>query len=101
MDDTHPNVVASIYQLERQTSLFIGQANPHLTIHHEAMVQVYNRLLQTIWSLVNLSVILPLPPGEPMQTQQVSIASLHHMLFRIESIQRTYIDKIRGISNAT
>ncbi len=83
-----PDIVSSFYQLKWQASLLVGQANPHLAVHHETMVEVDDLLLDAFGpiSAVDAHIFLSLTPAESVQTQEISIARLHDMFFAVVAV---------------
>lgn len=97
--NTDPNIIALLDEHKRKTSLLIGQADPHLGVHEQSMVQVQDLLLQTSRSAVNLLFLLALLPCQAVQTEQVSILGLEDMLFSFISVQAAKIHKVGGVSH--
>ena len=86
---THPNVISLFHELERQTSLFIRQAHPNLTVHEQAVVHIYDILPYAIFPIVHFLVLFSFSPCKTMQSQEVAISGLYNMLLRVVSEERT------------
>jgi hypothetical protein len=67
LNRTHPNIISLIHKLERQASLLICQAYPHLTVHEQAMVHVDNVLPYTLLPIIDFLVLFSLSPSQTMQ----------------------------------
>ncbi len=96
---TYPDVKAPLNQDKRKSALLIGEADPHLAVHQQAMVQVHDALLDALRSAVDPGVLLALPPGQPVEAEEVPVLGLHDMLLGGVPKGGTEVDKIGGIAD--
>lgn len=89
-----PDVVTVLNKLEGQTALFFAEADPDFAVHHQAVMQVDNFLLDAILAAVDLTILFALAAGETVHSQEVAIFCMDHMLFCVVTEQLTQIDKI-------
>lgn len=91
---THPNIITPFHQGEGKTAFFICETDPHLTVHEQSMMQIYHSLLHTLFAAVDLGALLASFPTESVQSQQITIASLHDMLLGVVAVEGADIDEI-------
>lgn len=66
--DAYPDIKTLLDQYKRQRPLSLGQADPHLAVHEETMMQVDNALLSAVWPrCVDLGVLIVALPSQAMQ----------------------------------
>lgn len=96
---THPDIESLLDQHKRQRSLLVREAHPDLAVHQQAMVQVQDALLDTLWSAVDSCILLPFPPCQPMESEQVAILSLYDVFFGGVSERGAEVDKVGGVAD--
>jgi hypothetical protein len=96
---TYPDIKPLLDQDEGQGPLLVGQADPHLAVHQQAMVQVDDTLLDALRAGVDLGVLLAPFPCEPVQAKQVSILGLDHMFLGRVAKGGAEVDKVGGVSD--
>ena len=96
-----PDVVSALDQLKWQASLFVGQADPDLAVHHETVVEVDDLLLDALGpvSAVDAHVFLALSPAQPVQTQEIAIARLHNVFLAVVAVEVAELGKVGGIGD--
>ena len=62
-------------------------------------MQIHDALLDAPGSAVDSDLLFALPPGEPVQAEQIAIFGLHDVLFGRVSKDGAEIDKIGGVSD--
>ena len=84
-----PDVVSSLHQLKRQASLLIGQANPDLAVHHQAVVEVDDLLLEAfcLVSAVDAYIFFALSPAQAVQTQEIAITGLYNVFLAVVAVE--------------
>ena len=96
---TYPNIKAALNEDKGQAPLLVRETDPNLAVHQQTVVEVDNALLDAVRPSIDLCILLAFSVSQAMQTEQISILSLHNMLFRGVSEQGTKVDKIRGVSD--
>lgn len=81
----HPNVITLLDKNKGKTSLRIGQADPDLRVHEQAMVEVHDLLLDAPRSAVDFLALLSVLPSEPVHAKQEAILGLEDVLLGLVS----------------
>lgn len=97
--DTYPDVIALLDKHKRQTSLLFSQADPNLAIHHQAMMQIRDFLLDTVRSTVDALVFLSSSPTKSVKAKKIAIACLNNVFLGVVAVKFAKLDKIRGLCN--
>lgn len=93
-NETYPDIIASLDQFKRQTSMPVRKTDPNLGIHEKAMVHVNHLLVQACRSRVDLLPLLALLPRQAMKAEEIAILGLGDVLLCLVSPDPTQLDKI-------
>lgn len=96
---TYPDIKPLLDQDKRQGPLLVRQANPHLAVHQQAMVQVYHPLLEALGPGIDPGVLFSLFPCQPVQAKEVSVLCLYYMFFGRVAKRGAEVDEVGGISD--
>lgn len=91
----YPDIEALFNQHKRQRPFRLGETDPHLAVHEQAMVQVDDALLDAVRTgRVDLGVHLVALPGEAVQAQQIAVLGLYDVLFGCVAVQFAELDEV-------
>jgi hypothetical protein len=97
-----PDVISSLYQFKGQTSLSLGEAHPHLAVHHQPVVHVDDLFLDpAISAAVDPDVLLSSSPPQAMKAKQIAITRLHNVLLAVVPVEFTKLCEVACVRNCT
>jgi hypothetical protein len=89
-----PDVISFLNELERETTLLLGQTHPYLAVHKQAMVKIDYFLPDAVIAGVDQQTLLAFPIRKAVQTEQVSIRRLDNMLLCFVAEEGAKISKV-------
>nr|POF06900.1 hypothetical protein CFP56_31524 [Quercus suber] len=95
-----PDVVALVDEREGQTSFLLGQTDPNLTVHEQAVMQIHHAFAHTALSVVvgvDTPVLFAPSVRQTMQAQQVPVLGLDNMLFGMVAEEFAQLDEVLGL----